>query len=434
MPVSARDFVFTHRAFVRASAPDSLHPMVATVRRVTAIDAKTVRVELRSPLASWQELFIVVLPRHALAGEQLDSVWRDGIDNPKTGSPIGSGPFLVERWERGKQLTLRRNPRYWGPHPAYLDRIVVRFQVTGPSLRDAFRRGEIDVATHMPPGVIPGLRGEPGLRVISNQKSPGWDHFEFRMGSGGHPALRSKLVRRALAFGVDRAAIVRSFILGSDPKAVQRDSAVFATRSPYYQRNWRTYEYRPSESRRLLELAGCRRGPDGVYSCDGRRLSLRFMTTVIPGGFRPAVLDLVQAQLRRVGVEVTPSFAASGALFDQIVRSGDFDVALFAWVSGPSAAHSAQGIFACGGSQNFTGYCQRLVTAQLDQATRILDPQKQARTLNAADRQLARDVPVLPLYQQTQAIAARDSVRNVGLSLITGVDPLWNAENWWLDR
>ena len=49
------------------------------------------------------------------------------IDNPKTGRPIGSGPFLVERWERGKQLTLVRNPRYWGPHAAYLDRIVIRF-------------------------------------------------------------------------------------------------------------------------------------------------------------------------------------------------------------------------------------------------------------------------------------------------------------------
>ena len=81
---------------------------------------------LRSRLAEWRLLFDHVLPRHALAGKDLRKVWRNGIDNPKTGKPIGSGPFLV-RWEQGRQLTLVRNPRYWGPHVAYLDRIVLRF-------------------------------------------------------------------------------------------------------------------------------------------------------------------------------------------------------------------------------------------------------------------------------------------------------------------
>ena len=105
------------------------------VRSVRAARREDGRVVLRSRLAGWRELFGDVLPRHALAGDDLASVWTDRIDNPKTGAPIGSGPFLVERWERGKQFTLRRNPRYWGPHPAYLDRLVVRFQVQGPATR-----------------------------------------------------------------------------------------------------------------------------------------------------------------------------------------------------------------------------------------------------------------------------------------------------------
>ena len=41
-------------------------------------------------------------------------MWKDRIDNPKTGAPIGSGPFLVERWERGKQITLRPKPPLLG--------------------------------------------------------------------------------------------------------------------------------------------------------------------------------------------------------------------------------------------------------------------------------------------------------------------------------
>ena len=80
-------------------------------------------------------------------------------------------------------------------------------------------------------------------------------------------------------------------------------------------------------------------------------------------------LELVQAQLRQVGVEVVPSYAAPSA-HDQILESGDFDVTLFVWIQGDETGH--HDLFGCGGQQNYTGYCQRLVTADLDQANRIL--------------------------------------------------------------
>ena len=65
------------------------------------VDAKTVSVVLRSRFAGWRSLFRTVLPSHVLSGSDPARVWTDGIENPQTGKPIGSGPFLVERWERG---------------------------------------------------------------------------------------------------------------------------------------------------------------------------------------------------------------------------------------------------------------------------------------------------------------------------------------------
>jgi len=134
-----------------------------------------------------------------------------------------------------------------------------------------------------------------------------------------------------------------------------------------------------------------------------------------------------------VGVEVVPTFATNISFFGQILPSGDFDVALFAWIAAPDPTF-AKLLFGCGGFNNHTGYCQRLVTSDLDQAERILDADQQARVLNRADAQMAKDVPVIPLYQQTQSVALRSTVRNFGLSLNTTLTPLWNAENWWLER
>ena len=199
--VSAADFVFTHKALLRHGREEDLNR--TEVRSVQAIDRKTVRVVLRSRLAAWHELFGSILPKHALRHEDLLTVWRDGIVNPKTGDPIGSGPFLTGTWLRGRQIMLRRNPRYWGTHPAYVDRVILRFGMVGEGLVDGFRRGEVDVATNYPPSFFAELDGRDGLRTLAVDGTS-LEHFAFRIGPGGHPALRNKLVRRALSFGVDR--------------------------------------------------------------------------------------------------------------------------------------------------------------------------------------------------------------------------------------
>jgi peptide/nickel transport system substrate-binding protein len=429
--ISAKDFVFTHRA-IRKYRPDPEDAHLTQVRSVRARDAKTVRVVLRAGFADWRTfLFREVLPRHALLGEDLKSIWVDTIDNPKTGEPIGSGPFLVGHWERGKQLTLVRNPRYWGPHPAYLERLVYRFGVPGflgpPA--EVLRKGDVDIYWS-------GVGRQEDYRPIPGYRRHFWpggnlEHVAIRVGSGGHPALRSKLVRRALAYGIDREEIVRMLFGQVDPTLGHLDSMVFRTGSRFYKANWSMYRHRPVEATRLLEQAGCRRGADGIYACGGEKLSLRFVTT---GGAvrREVTLGLLQGQLRQVGIEVKPTYAASVSLVAQIMASGDADLALFSYFTFPNlpgwdVAH----VFGCRDSLNVTGYCQRLVARDLDQARRILDEEQRARVLNKADAQLARDVPVIPLFQPPLAVYVRSNIQNYVDRFPTAP---WNAENWWLDR
>ncbi len=426
IPVTARDFLFTLQAIRTTGTPEE-REFHSVVGRIRAVDAKTVRVTLRSRFAEWRSLFRNILPWHALAGEDLGTIWSDRIDNPRTGQPIGNGPFLLDRWERGGALILRRNPNYWGAHLAYLDRLVVRFW-TGSDQSELLKRGEVDVTQGIFPASIPALRREPGLRV-SATPSTAFEHFDLRVGPGGHPALKSKLVRRALAFGIDRVALVRKVWGEIDPRSRPFDSAVLLTQNRFYEPNWAGYSYRPPEARRLLQQAGCRRAADGIYVCAGERMSLRFVT---PAGnqTREQELALVQTQLRTVGIEVVPTFAPNPVVFGQILPSGDFDVALFSWVY-PESVVEIKSMFGCGGAENYTGYCQRLVTAALDQANRILDERQRARDLNGVDRQLAKDVPLVPLFQYITSAARRVSVRNYTLHPL---NQLWNAENWWLDR
>ena len=371
-PVTASDFEFTDRVRKAQLPPEDLRR--DHVRSVRALDAKTVRVALRMRYPDWRYLFDIVLPRHALAGEDFGGLWKDEIVNPKTGSAIGSGPFLFGGWERGAQLTFVRNPRYWGSHPAYLDRLVYRF-LRAQDIADALRGGEIDMidpAVAALGATVLELHRQraPGIRFPSGYGA-GYENIAIRQGPGGHRALRGKqgkLVRQALAYGIDRVAIARTIgtPLEDAPPLEPQDSVAFLTSSPNYRPNWKSYRYRPAHARRLLEQAGCRRGQERVYSCNGERLELRFAA---PTGVeaRQRTVEVAQRQLQQVGVEIRPVFAPPSILFGQILPSGDFDLMVFGWGLGASTAGPLE-ILGCQQPQNFSGYCDRLVTRDLDRA------------------------------------------------------------------
>ena len=430
-PVTAADFRFTYASVV-AHNPNTIYE---AVRRFRTLGTRTFQIELTEPIARWRELFQIVAPRHVLVGQDVTKVWNERIDDPRTGRAIGTGPFLVGSWERGRQLTLVRNAGYWGPHPAHLDRFVWRFAQQDPQdPLGPLRRNEIDVTLTLGGAFVSAdiarqVKALPGWSVRA-WATTGHEHLTFRVGPGGHPALQSKLVRRALAFGIDRVAIARE-LLAEAPASARRplDSATFLPIESLYRPAWSEYRYDVSRARRLLDQAGCRRSGDGIYSCGGERLRLRFYTTA---GFpdRARSLELVKTHLRAVGVEVDVLYVTSTVFFTQLTPSGDFDAVLFSWV-GTGGFVPPEAL--CGNSLNWAGYCSRLVTRDAQQVDRIIEPGQRARVLNAADRKLARAVPLLPLRQTVFRAVMKDSVRGTypGGSQFEFTQ---NSEDWWLER
>ena len=435
VPVSAADFAFTFRTLVDPKVDHVLRSAYEQIRRIQVVDAKTLRVVFRRQYATWQDLFFAVLPRHALARADFPNVWRDSIDDPRTRRPIGSGPFLVQSFERGRQLTLVRNPRYWGGRTAYLDRIVYRFTPPGDQATqiEALRAGQVDVIYPQvqDPVELSSLRSAPGLESDSAPVLR-YEQLSLNLRPTGHPALRDKRIRRALAFGIDRVALVRQLLHPIAPGMRPLDSFVFMTNSRHYEPNWAGYRRRPAEARRLLEAAGCRTGDDGVYVCAGRRLSLRLATTA-GNVLRERTVRAMHGQLRTIGVEIVPIYSPGGSFFGSVIPKGVFDLALYSLFAVPQAGITPD-LVRCGDVlSNPTGYCSGKVTRDLVQAERSIDPMRRATLLNRADERLAADVPAIPLYQRPSFLAYSSSIRGVvenpSFDFFT-----WNSEDWWLER
>jgi ABC-type transport system substrate-binding protein len=151
-----------------------------------------------------------------------------------------------------------------------------------------------------------------------------------------------------------------------------------------------------------------------------------------PDVARAQVVEFVRAQLRPVGVEIVPEFVPASAFFGQVLPSGEFDIALFAWVGSADLGFVWPEAL-CGHVQNWAGFCNRLIMRDAQQVDFIVDPTQRARILNAVDAKLVRVVPALPVVQTVLRAAIRGRVRGFEPPRGLGGNIVQDSENWWLD-
>src|SRR4029078_855115 len=106
-----------------------------------------------------------------------------------------------------------------------------------------------DIVGGPPFAAIPRLRREPGIRVLT-PTSPVIEHLDFQLRQGGHPLLQhrntgSRLIRQAIAYGIDREKVARQAWAAIKPNEHALDSLVFVRTQPAPTPHVTAYRYRP---------------------------------------------------------------------------------------------------------------------------------------------------------------------------------------------
>ena len=108
----------------------------------------------------------------------------------------------------------------------------------------------------------------------------------------------------------------------------------------------------------ILKGKGCTGGPDkpsagnsDIFSCPGvGKLSFRFGTTT-GNQLRALAFEIMQRQLKSVGIELVPRFQTGGVLFGTTLPSSDWDLLMFTYGQSPSSKITANGLYACPNQQ-----------------------------------------------------------------------------------
>ncbi len=309
-PLTSDDVVFTYESLLDPDVGTELRArfdLAEVIEGVEAIDEHTVEFHLSRPDAAFfHKLYPGIVPQHLLEGEDLNTA--DFNRNP-----VGTGPFVFDEWSSGERIVMTANEDYHHGDVG-IPRVVFTFIEDENARVSQLRDGTVD-ATAVPPRLAGDFRDDDNFQVVEVPSA------DARVAVLPHdePNLEDPQVRRALAMGINREAIVDGVLAGSgEPAYGPYIAGAMPPEIPHD----------PDAARELIEEAGWSTGSDGFYERDGERLGFELL---YPSGdsVRRDIALAIRSDLQELGVDVE----VDGAGWDVITdRFGSGDAGnMFAW-------------------------------------------------------------------------------------------------------
>jgi peptide/nickel transport system substrate-binding protein len=282
-----------------------------------------------------------------------------------------------------------------------LQQVRVRVISDMNALQAELQSGRVDIApmpTSLSPDAVKRLEEDPNLQV---KAFPGSNVVLLTINTTS-PPLDNVKVRQAIAYAIDRQSMIQNLLRGYGKIA----HSIIPEESWSYSPG-QTYSYDPAMAKKLLSEAGVRIDKPVVYKLSGSSISGRQYAGVI------------QNYLKEAGIPAEIQTPEQNTLFDEL-RRGNFQIAYTQWVGGNQDPIFYKDLFATSEiptqtrpSRNRSRYSNPELDALLDQAVNTFDRQKARELYVRIQEIISRDVPVFPLWYQSNIVIARKNVGNI---------------------
>lgn len=426
-PITSADFAYTA---TQIRDGDDIFDKTGYDRigSVDTSDPQTAVVTLDQPYAGWRTLFSTygVLPAHLLEGKDRASIMADGYD-------FSGGPWKIESWDRGTSATLVPNENYWGEKPN-LDKVTYLFLPDTTAAFQALKSGQVDVL-YPSPQLDAISQIEAGLPGINSQVDARSGSLEAVWFNNEAFPFDSKAVRQAVAYSIDREAIVERLFgaLGVDTPQQSLNSPIVGA---YAADDFSQYTLDLDKVDELMEDDGWSKNSGGIWEKDGKTATFS-METLAGNKRRDLTTQVLQAQLAEAGFEMTINPVTPADLFGTIAPEGDFQSGLWAIVdtfADPTLSSSFLSTNIPSADNGFSGInFYRVSIPELDpllnQVDTELDVDARIAASKDADAVIAENVASLPLDTVPLVLLWSDKIGGpLEINPVEG--PFWNLAEW----
>ena len=306
-------------------------------------------------------------------------------------APVGTGPFTWGEWKQGQYVKVNKNPDYWGDGP-HLDSVTWTVVPDANTRKLQLQGGQIDIDEFPDWSGFGSLKDAPGITATAFP-STRIDYIAF---NEQRTPFEDVHVRRAIAYALDREAMVKTVLFGNGEAA----DSLLSPGTPYYAKNPDAPSFDLDKAKEELAQSS---QPNG------------FSTSILINAGDPnqvSVAQIMQSQLKELGIDVTIN--SLDATAKRAARNAqDFDMTILGWtmdIPDPDEWTS----FAVdpeGGSHSaYTSYDNPEVIALNKQAQAETDDAKRADLYEQLQKKVADDAFAAYLYYSPYAYAMSDKV------------------------
>ncbi|MFK3723494.1 ABC transporter substrate-binding protein [Pseudomonas monteilii] len=322
-----------------------------------------------------------------LSAEYADQLLRTGRPSDLNHKPIGTGPFVFQRYQKDAQVRYVANPRYWKAGQGNVDKLVFSINVDPAVRLQKLKRNECQVTLNPRPADLPSLEQTPGVTVMT---APG-----FNLGFLAYNTQRAPFdqvqVRQALDMAVNKQAIIDAVFQEAGQVAV---NAMPPTQWSY-DASLQDAPYDPDRAKVLLEQAGIT--PD-------REFTLWAMPVQRPYNPNARLMaEMLQADWAKVGLKVRIVSYEWGEYVKRL-KNGEHDIALIGWTGDNGDPDNWLGtLFGCAavGGNNYARWCDAEYDALITQARSVTERTQRTPLYQQAQRLLKQHVPITPIAHST---------------------------------
>ena len=360
-------------------------PIKAEDLGIEALDDHTLRIKLIQPapffVGMMAHQFFMAVPRKAI--EQHGILWTQ----PE--NIVTSGPFTLKEWAPYNRIVVVRDPMYWDAATVKLDEIRFYPLDESTTMMNLYKAGEVDATYNhtVPVSWLPVIRG------MKDYMDAPEVTIEYYTINTTKPPMDDRRVRRAFNMAIDKVALARYRVVAK-PLTAFTPEGIF----PGYPQP-RGDEFNVEQARALLAEAGFR-------DASGKYDPAKFPAQNVEILYNTAesnrqVSEFIQAQWKQnLGVTVplrnmefrTYLVARSNKEYKGFARAG--------WVGDYMDPYTFLDLFSTPTGNNASGWWDPEYVRMLEEANRMLDPQKRYELLAKAEAFLLDVQPVIPLLTQ----------------------------------